>query len=147
MSSVNFENTQKSDNEPCFSFNTRRLLGNPMGSQCAGRHFRTNVNVPIYWFRPKNYKRCEDSGTFFKSSKSWGIFENKTFFGVFQTFVLLRGHFCTNFHEILAPGPKLNFMTTLSYKKIILTNCSRVKDPPYFSPKTAKNGNNGETLS
>ena len=62
-------------------------------------------------------------------------------------FILLRGHFCTNLREILAPGLKLNFMTTLSYKKIILTNRSRVKDPPYFSPKTAKNGNNGETLS
>ena len=34
-------------------------------------------------------------------------------FGFFTISVLLRGHFCTDLHEIWAPGLKLNFMTTL----------------------------------
>ena len=45
---------------------------------------------------------------------------------------LLHGHFCTNLHKILAPGLKLIFQNTLFHKKtkFILTNRSRVNDPP-----------------
>ena len=37
-------------------------------------------------------------------------------FGGVLTFVLLRGHSCTNIHVIVAPELKFNFMTTLNYK-------------------------------
>ena len=58
---------------------------------------------------------------------------------VFLTFVLLRGHFCTNLHEIMAQGLKLNFMITLFYnKKNILTNRSWVNDPTILAQKQPK---------
>ena len=37
-------------------------------------------------------------------------------FGGVLTFVLLRGHSCTNIHVIVAPELKFNFMTTLNYE-------------------------------
>ena len=59
--------------------------------------------------------------------------------GYFWTFFLLRGHFCTNLHEISAPGLKLILLTTLfCKKKIILTNRSRVNDPPILAQKQQK---------
>ena len=51
---------------------------------------------------------------------------------------LLRGHFCANLHEILAPGLKLNFMTTLFHKIIILTNRFHVNDPSILAQKQQK---------
>ena len=57
----------------------------------------------------------------------------------FPTFVLLRGHFCTNLHEIMAQGLKLNFMITLFYnKKNILTNRSWVNNPTILAQKQPK---------
>ena len=59
--------------------------------------------------------------------------------GFFATFVLLRGHFCTNLEEALAPGLKLNLMTTLFYKKkLVLTKLFRVNDPPILAQKQQK---------
>ena len=54
-------------------------------------------------------------------------------------FILLRGHFCTNLREILAPGLKLILPATLFYKKkFISTNRSRVNDPPILAQKQPK---------
>ena len=84
----------------------------------AGRHFRTKLMSWYIGREPKWPVWCEDSGTCFKSSKSWGIFEKKRFLGsIFVFFFLLRGRFWTNLHEILAPGLKLNLLATLFYKK------------------------------
>ena len=44
-----------------------------------GKALYDKINVPIYWRGPKWPVWCEDSGTCFKSSKSWGIFEKKRF--------------------------------------------------------------------
>ena len=56
--------------------------------------------------------KVQNPGPFLRKKRILG-----SFFRVFTIFVLLRGHFCTNRHEILAPGLKLNFMTILFYKK------------------------------
>ena len=65
--------------------------------------------------------------------------EEKRFLGsVFAIFVLLRGHFCTNLHEILAPGLKLILPATLFYKKNHLTKRSRVNDPHILAQKQPK---------
>ena len=53
-------------------------------------------------------------------------------------FFLWRGHFCTNLHEILAPGLKLILLATLFYKKIILTNRPCIKDPSILAQKQQK---------
>ena len=52
-----------------------------------------------------------------------------------KNFRLVVWPFCTNLH-----GLKLNFMTTLFYKKNILTNGSCVNDPPISAQKAAKSG-------
>ena len=67
------------------------------------------------------------------------VFKVDFCFFFFPTFVLLRGHFCTNLHEIMAQGLKLNFMITLFYnKKNILTNRSWVNDPTILAQKQPK---------
>ena len=60
-------------------------------------------------------------------------------FGFFAIFVLLRGHFCTNLHQISGPGLKLNIVTTLIYKKNSLwPTVSALMTPHILSPKQKK---------
>ena len=54
-------------------------------------------------------------------------------------FFLLRGRCCTNLHEILAPGLKLIFQTTLFDKNQFWPTVPALTTP-YISPKTAENG-------
>ena len=93
------------------------------------------IYVPIYWFRPKEPVWCEDSELVSKIKNSkWenGFYGRFLFF--FPDFFLVAWPFFTNLHEILASGPKLIFQTTLFYKKkLILTNRSRINDPPILT--------------
>ena len=41
------------------------------------RALRNKMNVLIHWFPLNQPVRCKDSGTCLKTSKSWGMFENK----------------------------------------------------------------------
>ena len=60
------------------------------------------------------------------------FWEKRVWTPFFRTFFLLRGYFCTNLHEILAPGLKLIFQATLFYKKIIF---DRLYPPPILTKK------------
>ena len=97
--------------------------------------------MPLWcWDTPEEPVRCEDSGTCFKSSKSWALFEKKRVLWLFFSGL----SFCcvANFAPISMKFWLQNWFFRPPYfiKKFILTNPSRVNDPPYFDPKTVKNG-------
>ena len=72
--------------------------------------------------------------------KSWGIFEKKetifwVSFWVFYNFCLVACPFCTYLYKILVQGLKLILWPPYFIKKFILTDRSRVNDPPILAQK------------
>ena len=94
------------------------------------------IYVPIYWFRPKEPVWCEDSELVskIKNSKWENGFYGRFLFFFFRIFFLLLGHFSPISMKFWLQGQNWFFQTTLFYKKkLILTNRSRINDPPILT--------------
>ena len=96
-------------------------------------------HIPIYLFQPNWPVWCMFWGTFFKSSKSWGIFQKNRFlgsvFGVFSCSAAISEPICMKFW---LPGKNWFFTPPYFIKKFISTNRSRVKDPHFLAKKQQK---------